>query len=252
MKLSYEQKQSMLEHGYVHVKDVIPKIMVDEALRHINHSVGEGMNPADLPIFRSQSFCPELQSTPPITDLFNRTPVKALVDDLIGADMTGHIGGGQVALRFPTLQDPPHRPGPHLDGTYSPTNGVKEGTIANFTMLVGVLLSPVREANSGNFTVWPGTHQQYEQYFREHGPESLLKGLPKVEMPEPVQTMGEPGDVFLVHYQLAHGVAPNTSPFPRYAIFFRVKHIHHNEDWKAPMTDIWLHWPGMKDIVSGK
>lgn len=22
------------------------------------------------------------------------------------------------------------------------------------------------------------------------------------------------------------------------------------EDWKAPMTDIWMHWPGMIEIVS--
>ncbi|MBW7456950.1 hypothetical protein K0U00_23210, partial [Paenibacillus sepulcri] len=84
------------------------------------------------------------------------------------------------------------------------------------------------------------------QYFREHGADSLLKGMPPVELPQPVQTTGEPGDVFLVHYQLAHSVAPNVSPFPRYAIFFRVTHVDHHKDWRAPMTDIWLHWPGVK------
>jgi Phytanoyl-CoA dioxygenase (PhyH) len=249
MKLTFEQKTSMLKHGYIHIPGVIPKLMVDNAVRHINHSVGEGMDPGNMQTYRAQSFCPELQNQPPIAGLFNDTPVKSLVEDLIGEGKARPVGAGQVALRFPSLQDPPGKPRPHLDGMYSPTNGMKEGTIGNFTMLVGVLLSPLREANAGNFTVWPGTHAMYESYFREHGPESLLKGMPPVELPEPIQTQGEPGDVFLVHYQLAHSVAPNVSPFPRYAIFFRVTHTEHKDDWQAPMKDIWLHWPGVRAIM---
>ncbi|MBM7563073.1 phytanoyl-CoA dioxygenase family protein [Paenibacillus sacheonensis] len=248
MKLSFEQKASMLKNGYIHVPGVIPKVMVDQAMRQINHSVGEGMDPAKMPTYRSQSFCPELQDLPVIAGLFNDTPVKALVEDLIGHGEAKPVGSGQIALRFPTLQDPPKRPQPHLDGMYTPFNGMEEGTIGNFTMLVGVLLSPVRDDYAGNFTVWPGTHALYESYFREHGPEALLNGMPPVELPEPIQTKGEPGDVFLVHYQLAHGVATNVSPLTRYAIFFRVKHSEHEADWKAPMKDIWLHWPGIREI----
>ncbi|MFC4807718.1 hypothetical protein [Paenibacillus sp. GCM10023250] len=248
MQLSFEQKSAMLEHGYVHVPGVVPKIMVDRAMRHINHSVGQGMDPERMTIFRAQSYCPELQNKPPIADLFNATPVKSLVEDLIGEGQALPVRDGQIALRFPSLQDPPPPPGIHLDGMYTPTNGMKEGTIGNFTMLVGVLLSPVREDYAGNFTVWPGTHRLYEAYFKEHGPESLLNGMPPVDLPAPVQTRGEPGDVFLVHYQIGHGVAPNVSPLPRYAIFFRVKHVDHHLDWKAPMRDIWLHWPGIRAI----
>lgn len=248
MKLTYQQKLDMFHKGYIKVPGVIPPIMVEQALRHINHSLGEGMNPADMPILRAQSFCPEIQRTPPIKDLYNKTPVKDLVESLLGEGTTEPQSGGQIALRFPSLDDRPKAPGCHLDGMYSPTNGVKKGTISNFTMLVGVLLSPVTGPNAGNFTVWPGTHHLYEQYFREHGPESLLNGMPPIDLPEPEQTVGQPGDVFLVHYQLAHGVAPNVSPYPRYAIFFRVKHNEHDNDWRAPMTDIWLHWPGIREI----
>lgn len=248
MKLTHEQKMSMFKDGYIHVPGVIPKLMVDNAMRHINAAAGEGMDPARMPIYRAQSFFPEMMGTPPITGLFNDTPVKSLVEDLIGEGSALPVGAGQIAVRFPTLQDPPGPVHPHLDGMYSPTNGVKEGTIANFTMLVGVLLSPVRDENAGNFTVWPGTHATYESYFKEHGAESLLGGLPPVDIGKPVQTKGEPGDVFLVHYQLAHGVAPNIAPLPRYAIFFRVMHKAHRQDWKAPMTDIWLHWPGIRAL----
>jgi hypothetical protein len=250
MELTYNQKKEMLEQGYIKVPGVVPKIMTDHALRNINHSIGQGMKESDMPNFRARSYCPELKNTAPITDLYNKTPVNDLVESLIGVDATRPVNGSQIALRFPSLQDPPpSKFGCHLDGMHSPTNGVPKGTISNFTMLVGVLLSPVRDLNAGNFTVWPGTHHIYEQYFREHGPESLLNGMPPVDLPQPVQTTGEPGDVFLVHYQLAHGIAPNVSPFTRYAIYFRITHVDREKDWKAPMTDIWLHWPGIREIM---
>ena len=70
-----------------------------------------------------------------------------------------------------------------------------------------------------------------------------------IDMPQPLQITGEAGDIVLCHYQLAHGVGPNISPFTRYAIFFRLTHIEHMINWKAPMTDIWMHWPGVSEIA---
>src|SRR5205085_11018524 len=139
------------------------------------------------------------------------------------------VGSGQIALRFPGLADPPPPPKPHLDGMHSPNNGVPEGTIQNFTMLVGVLLSDLTGPYAGNFTVWPGTHHQYEQYFRDQTPQSLLNGMPPIDMPEPCQISGRAGDVALVHYELAHSAAPNVSPYVRYAVFFRLTHVDHAE-----------------------
>src|SRR5207248_11508361 len=65
-------------------------------------------------------------------------------------------------------------------GMHSPTNGVPEGVIRNFTMLVAVFLSEVAGPYSGNFTVWPGTHHEYERYFSQHSPQSLLEGMPPI------------------------------------------------------------------------
>ena len=85
--------------------------------------------------------------------------------------------------------------------------------------------------------------------FQEHGPESLLEGMPPVELPEPHQIIGKPGDVILAHYQIAHTAAPNVSPHTRYAIFFRLRHIDHPDYRPEAMTDIWLEWEGMRDVV---
>lgn len=250
MQLTTAQKQRLYQDGYIAVPGVVPPAMVDRALQHINHSMGEGINPAEIATLRAQSYCRELQGSPVIVDLYNKTPARDLCESLLGEGNILPVQGGQIALRFPTVMDPPGSTRPHLDGMYSPTNGVPEGTIRNFTMLVGILLSDVPQPLSGNFTVWPGTHHQYGAYFREHGAESLLQGLPPIDMPQPVPVCGRRGDVILVHYELAHGISPNISPNIRYAIFFRLHHKDLSQSWQAPMQDIWLHWPGMKDVVN--
>jgi len=248
MELSYAQKKDFYDNGFVQVRGVVPRVMVDATLRAINHSVGQGMSADDMVTMRSQTYCRELTGTPVITNLFNATPAKALAESMIGVGNLKPVGGGQIALRFPGLQDPPPEPRGHLDGMHTPTNGVPKGTIGNFTMLVGVLLSDLTQDYAGNFTVWPGTHHAYERYFRDHGPESLLDGMPPVDLPQPQQIIGQAGDVVLVHYQLAHAAAVNVSPHVRYAIFFRLKHIDHDSDPKKRMGDIWMDWPGMGEF----
>ncbi|HZO89975.1 MAG TPA: phytanoyl-CoA dioxygenase family protein [Chthonomonadaceae bacterium] len=246
MELTHAQKQAFYDQGYVQVPGVVPRVMVDAALKAINHSVGEGIPTDQVVTMRSRSYCTELQREPVITDLLNKTPAWSLAESLIGPGKIRPVDSGQIALRFPGTQDPPNRPRAHLDGMHSPHNGVPEGTIQNFTMLVGVLLSDLHQPYSGNFTVWPGTHHCYERYFQEHTPQSLLDGMPPIEMPEPVQIQGKAGDVVLVHYELAHSAAPNVSPHVRYAIFFRLTHVDHEEHkWEA-MTDIWLEYEGMR------
>lgn len=250
MQLTYEQKRSIYEKGFVQVSGVIPPVMIDRAVRAINHSLGEGIDPAQVQTFRSRSFCPELQREPVITDLLNKTPALALAESAIGAGRTKPATAGQIALRFPTLQDPPPPPQPHLDGMYSPHNGVPKGQILNFTMLLGVALSEVSLPYAGNLTVWPGSHHLYERYFRERGPDALLEGMPKVDLPEPVQILAKPGDVILAHYELAHGVASNVSAYPRYAIYFRLHHVDHDRQKKETMTNIWLEWEGMAEVIA--
>lgn len=250
MELTHFQKLHFYEHGFVKVPGVVPRVMVDAALRAINHSVGEGIPQEQLQTIRQRSYCPELQREPVITDLLKATPAWSLAESLIAPGKIRPVGAGQIALRFPSMQNPPPPPRPHLDGMHTPYNGVPEGTIQNFTMLVSVLLSELTAPYSGNFTVWPGTHHLYEQYFREQTPQSLLDGMPPIDLPEPLQLTGQPGDVTFVHYELAHCAAPNVSPHVRYAVFFRLTHVDHDaHKWEA-MTDIWLEYEGMREIVA--
>lgn len=252
MQLTYDQKRSFIECGSVTIPGVVPRVMVEKALRAINHAIGQGMNVEDMPVFRSQSYCPGIRDAPAITNLVNRTPIWALAESAIGPDRVQPVTGGQIAIRFPVLDDPPPRPHGHLDGMYSKNNGVPEGTIRNYTMLAVVLLSDLPAPYMGNFTTWPGTHHRFEAYFREHGPESLLKGMPKIRYPEPQQITGRAGDVVFSHYMIAHGAAPNVSAYPRYAVIFRLKARDHDAHMLETMTDIWREWPGIRDVLGEK
>lgn len=253
MKLTHEQKQEFYERGVLKLPGIVPQELVLQARRAINAFIGQnGMDPNELSRYSAQSYCPGLGSEPVITDLYNASPLKAIAESLIGAGAIKPVRNGQIALRFPSLNDTPREPGPHIDGMYTPTNGVKKGTVANFTALVGVFLSDLPEPYAGNFTAWPGSHRTYETYFREQGAQALINGLPPVEIGKPEQLIGLAGDAVLCHYQLGHGNAGNISPNTRYALFFRLVHVdHENYHWEC-MTDIWREWAGMADFALSK
>ena len=252
MQLTGQQKRAFRELGYTVLRGVIPQVMIDDALRAINHSLGyEGMAKDDLPRLRAQSYCNEVQKTPPITDLMNRSPVFPLVESMLGEGNLQEVGAGQIALRFPI--EPGNDPSPphgHLDGLGSGLNGSAKGSYnRGFTALAVILLSELKDDFSGNFTVWPRSHAFFESYFKEHGHEVLEQGMPRVAPPEgPVMLQGQPGDVVLTHHQLVHTAAPNASPHVRYAAIFRLRHRACTEIGRDAYTDIWREWPGIRAL----
>jgi hypothetical protein len=249
MYLTVEHRRQLREDGYVQLPNLIPPDLLRRTLRGINASVGKGMNVADMPTFSARSFCVDICMTPIIADLFNQSPAKQIAEEAIGSGRVEPVEWGQVALRFPLdlSVDVPWPPGAHLDGMYAPNNGVPEGEIYNFTALAGVLLSDISEENAGNFTVWPGSHVKHADYFREHGPQSLLEGMPRIDIGPPRQITGRAGDVILAHYLLGHGVACNVSPHVRYMCFYRLVATDHAQTRWESMGDPWLQWHGMRE-----
>lgn len=247
MKLTMRQLTHLVDEGYVRVPGVVPKIMVDQAVREINHSLGEGVDRDEVPTYRARSYCPELQNQPAIVELATKSQAWELAKSLIGEDTLRPVGGGQIALRFPMVEEPKFTPRPHLDGMYSPLNGVPKGTVRGFSLLMGIVLRDIESDYAGNLMVWPGTHKLHAEYFREHGYQSLLNGMPPVDYPEPVHVIAEAGDVIFAHYLLAHGTAPNLSPNIRYMVYFRLYHTEHDTSRLA--EDPWLDFPGVRERV---
>ncbi len=245
MRLAPDQRLRLREQGFIQVPAAIPRAQVDAALRAVNASLGQGVDPAQLATYRAQSFCLELVQSPVITDLFNRSPAIALASALIGA--VEPVTGGQIALRFPSLAASAGLPPPHLDGMYTPSNGVVAGSLDSFTALACVLLSDLPGCDAGNFSVWPGSHLRHAAHLRAHGARSLLAGMPPLALGAGLQITGRAGDLILAHYLLGHTVAPNLAPHVRYAVFFRLRALGHRERQEAALGDPWLEWPGLAD-----
>jgi hypothetical protein len=252
MELTTAQRRQMYEDGYLVIPGAVPPLMVEEARRLINHSLGNvGMPPDDLRKMAATTYCPELTKTPTFTDIFNKTPLFSLCESVVGAGNLLTAGSVQIALRFPNATGERSEPKGHLDGRGTGTNGIPVGEFhRHFTMLVVVLLSDLPEPYSGNFTVWPGTHRQFEQIFREKGPAALADAVDTLDTGvAPVQITGKAGDAVLCHHQLKHTACGNASPNVRYAAIFRASHKDVHKNGTEAMTDIWREWPGIPNAV---
>jgi hypothetical protein len=253
MMLNSVQLRQMHDDGYLVLKGLVPQAMVTAARHAINHDLGErGLPPDDLPKYRSQTYCPEINKEAVFTDLFNATPVFRVCEQLLGAGKVQRAGSAQIALRFPRPDTEPQPPRGHIDGQGTGINGIPKGEFSRaFTLLAVVLLSDLPEPHWGNFTVWPGTHRQFETVFQEKGPAYLADGIGAVELCSgPVQITGEPGDVVLTHHQIVHTAVPNSGPNIRYATIFRGRHVDVDKNGVEAMTDIWREWEGLRAVLS--
>jgi len=133
-------------------------------------------------------------------------------------------GGAADALSVSASHFEGLRKGWHIDGT--PNNflpGLTDhfGTIVNFDVLVGCLLSDVPEPMAGELCVYPGSHHALASYFANHVDELVnLRSVGSAHLPTGQQTdalfkrrvvhcTGKAGDVFLANYMTAHLIAPN-------------------------------------------
>ncbi len=99
--------------------------------------------------------------------------------------------------------------------------------------------------------MWPGSHLAHAAYFRTRGPDAFFAagGYPPVQLPEPEQVTGEPGDLLLAHYLLGHNIGGNTSSAVRRAAYFRVKRTGHDRRWREFLTDPWLDYEPVRDVL---
>jgi hypothetical protein len=256
MRLTRQQTQSFIDDGYLIIRGAVPDVLVRTARKAINHSLGEeGMDPAKMVSYRSLTYTPELRDQPPILDLYHMTPLKQIAEQLLGEGKVANVGGGQIGLRFPQAFDADiKQANGHLDGIGSGTNGSNVGDYkVGFNLLGAVYLSDVPEPFSGNFTVWPGSHRTFEDYFKKVGHEVLHQGQPKIDLPHPpIHVTGKAGDVIIAHHQLFHTAAPNHSDAIRYGIFFRIAHKALPDFGNAAYTDIWNKFEGLHEQLGYK
>jgi hypothetical protein len=132
---------------------------------------------------------------------------------------------------------------PHLDfPLYTPVR-----TLANNV----IYLSDVEE-RGGAFMYWPGSHQTAWQYFRRRPQDYLSRGdrpqddtfaILKAEMTgDPVEHVGEAGDLLIWNSLLLHSASVNKRDEPRLAIFGRWGVDRGDDEIYDFDDDMWRYW----------
>jgi hypothetical protein len=245
LELSELQLREFGTRGYIILRNVIPRATLAAASAAIDRLIDE-QPPPDGYVGHHFYWLSSLDGGP-LPGLFYNTPLRSLAQSLIApGKIEIAFDQVQVALNIPPFS---HRPGAHhLDGYLE-----GQPDPVTFTMLAGVLMTEQIIENAGNLWVWPGTHRTHGAFFRERGPEALveLKGYPTIELPEPSQIMGGPGDVILAHYMLGHNIGGNyESEAVRRAVYFRLRRVGHERRWRECLCDELLEFDPVRAVMN--
>jgi hypothetical protein len=242
--LNRGQVEEFAGRGFLVVPQVVPPEVVAAAARAIDELIER--EPPGAGVRGPYNYFPEAARAPELAALLTGSPAFGLAEALTAPGTLEVPWQVQVALNIPPN---PHRPGMHHIDGFPPEPDGRPGT---FTLLAGVLMSVQRGPDAGNLWVWPGTHLTHAEYFRAHGPDAFFAagGYPPIRLPEPEQVTGESGDLLLAHYLLGHNIGGNTSPTVRRAVYFRVKRAGHDPRWREFLTDPWLDYDAVRDVLA--
>ncbi len=244
--LSAEDKVFFKDNGYLVKHDMLTQEQVEEALdviwEHVEADRADSGSWID-----AGPISPRCGDSPVIRLTLHETPLFDLAEELVGKDKLQKGGGPGPKLNFPTGAEdwaPPE--GGHLDGYYTPTNGVPEGTVGRFCMGITLYLNHVKH-RGGGFTVWPGTHKQAAEYFKTHSLLSVAGGGARrvFDLPEPVEITGPPGTACLWHGQMVHSASKNCAEEIRMALISRLRRIDMNDILFEFPDDVWEYYDGI-------
>jgi hypothetical protein len=234
-------RTAFISDGFAIFPQLIAAPMVERARFAIDQDLRERFDPARQSEYDHQSYCPDLRGAPPIRELLAKSEMARVLDESLGLPAIDW-DGGQIAIRRARNANVPESPRPHIDGFASGKNGLDEGKVYSFTCLAGIFLTETARDFAGNFTVWPGSHRIYENYFRARGDCALKEPMPKLDLGAPRQIHAKPGDAILCHYQLGHSAAVNTSNLDRIAVYFRIWLRDLDAHRWHRLTNIWDGW----------
>jgi len=247
---------------------VVPYHLQCAAKRYIHHHIGERNARLNLTNDPLTKFATGGSGDPAIIDLFNKSDLLELVHTLIYGNDRGDeakvasskVGGGQIALRYPQMGEPPVSG--KLGGRGWHIDGLDQGTHSTFDLLVGVCLSDQTNPWSGNLVLHKGSHHVVHQLIKRNSlpawPEeedairvglelrTLIQGL---DLGEPVQVLMQPGDCVIVHQKTGHLGGPNYFHEIRNMIYFRLSHRLLKERGDLVLQDVFYNLEGLHDVL---
>jgi len=243
MALSVDQKAAFSRDGFLVVRNAVPQLLVDDALRAINNSLAQ----------------PQDSGQVAVPELLVNSPALSLAEQLLGPSVSIKNPTGQIALRFPLSPAEARMHGAKGDDQWHIDSMYKMAHMSEFQLLVGVALSAQPDDDFGNLHVWPGRHVTVHDAVRKarQHPDAMPAtytvsdngnfwcGLrPQLPAAERQQVQLQPGDVVLKHQKLPHSVGLNRSPHIRYQVYFRLSATDFSPT-EAPLLGLFHGWHGL-------
>ena len=247
--LTFEDKDFFKENGYLIKRGVLSDAQVQAARDALWDGIEADRNQPETWVQAGpRGPCPG--SHPAIRATVQESPVFSMMEEMVGV---GQLNGGGPGphLVFPSGDDEwtgaKHG---HLDGYYTPTNGVPEGTVGYMTINVTIYVEHI-EHRGGCFTVFPGTHRMAYEYFKTHSLLSVEGGSSNQiwsdeEMPAALEFEGAPGDVCFWHGQMVHTGSKNVNQNIRMALIGRFSRKNSNDIRFETPDDMWADWEGLR------
>ncbi len=226
LHLSPEQRQKWETDGFIHLEGVFDQDKVDFFVNEIERVRGvPGFEPdknPELPIGHykwldhaentdwgaAMDRRDLLQYHQAFIDLVDEAPVFDYIVDLMGPNIL--LSMTQAIARPSTENFPGYT---HTDGGESLRMTRVSATSQPIAMKAMFLLTDVTEKDTGNLTVFPGSHVKQI-------PDHVHEQVTTPYSPGAVQLMGKAGDVYLFTHSLWHGPAMNLSGRSRHVLLY--------------------------------
>lgn len=244
MLLINEDKKKFKENGYLIKRKVIDPERVEAALDVIWENIEEDRNNPETWIGKGYRVAP-VGGEEALKRIVYSDPVFTMAEELVGKGQLHPDGGAGPHLGFPNPAadwNPPRQG--HLDGYHTPSNGVPKGTVSSFTLGATVYLDQV-PSKGGGFTMWPGSHIVWAEYFQYHDIDSLPGGIAPFDLGEGLEFTGSSGDVCFWHHLMTHTAGSNVGQNIRMAAISRLRRKDLNDIKDEFPEDMWKYWEGI-------
>jgi hypothetical protein len=245
--LTADDKAFFKENGYLIKRDVLSEAQIQAAQDALWSGIEADRNDAKTWVGAGPRV-PVPSSHPAIMATLHDAPVFAMAEEMVGKDRLNPNAGPGPHLVYPSGDGEWKLPGRgHLDGYYTPTNGVPEGTVGVWQICATIYVDDVRPRGAG-FTLWPGTHRAATEFFRNHSLLSLKGGVPEDHFPtgEPLEVTGPAGTVCFWHGQLVHSGSKNVNDNIRMALIARLARKDITDILFESPDDMWVYWDGLR------
>lgn len=245
--LTADEKAFFKENGYLIKHGVLTEAQIQAAQEALWSGIDADRNDPKTWI-NAGPRVPAPASHPAIMATLHESPVFAMAEEMVGKGRLNPNAGPGPHLVYPSGDSDWKLPARgHLDGYYTPTNGVPEGTVGVWQICATIYVDTVKPRGAG-FTLWPGTHRSATEYFRTHSLLSLQGGVPEGHFPigEALEVTGPAGTVCFWHGQLLHSGSKNINDNIRMALIARLARKDISDILFESPDDLWEYWDGMK------